>query len=220
MSKGANLPVPTGLLRVQIAWRPGGPTDVDASALLLTAAGRVRSDDDFVFYNQPGHAGSAVRHVGKASGVDTVEVDLAGIEAEIDRVVLAASADGAFGSVADLTVTVIAADGNPIATFRPEVEAETAILAGELYRRADAWKFRAIGQGYAAGLAGLATDFGITVDDDPQPAAAAPAQATLPVGPRPSEPMAPVEASAPAQMTLPVGPRPTGPIDPSPPAQL
>ncbi|WP_141698506.1 TerD family protein, partial [Streptomyces lushanensis] len=84
MLKGANLPVPAPAVRVELGWRAGpGVPDVDASALLLVS-GRVRSDADFVFYNQPVHASGAVRHENKASGgagvTDTLTVDLARVE--------------------------------------------------------------------------------------------------------------------------------------------
>jgi stress response protein SCP2 len=96
ISKGANVPISIPMLRAVLSWRPGpGCPDVDASALLLTAAGKVRADTDFVFYNQPQHASGAVRHAGKSQGIDAVDVDLSRVEPDIDRIVLTASADGA-----------------------------------------------------------------------------------------------------------------------------
>ncbi|MFJ8692760.1 TerD family protein [Streptomyces roseolilacinus] len=178
MLKGANVPVPTRSLRVELGWRsaPGVP-DVDASALLLVS-GKVRSDADFVFYNQAAHPSGAVRHEGKrtsgASVTDTLTVDLPRVEAAVERVVLAASADGGtFRQVPDLCVRVLdAADGTEVARFDGRgTTVETALVMGELYRRQGAWKFRAVGQGYATGLEGLATDFGITVDEPQQPGA-------------------------------------------------
>ncbi|MFD5540427.1 TerD family protein, partial [Streptomyces sp. NPDC127079] len=179
MSKGSNTPVPTTALRVELGWRSGpGVPDADASALLLVA-GKVRSDEDFVFYNQPLHASGAVRHEGKRrSGdlvTDTLFVDLARVEAPIEQIVLAASADGGtFGRVPGLYIEVRdAADGNVAARFDSTgATTETAFVLGELYRRQGGWKFRAVGQGYDSGLEGLATDFGITVDEPqhaPQP---------------------------------------------------
>jgi stress response protein SCP2 len=174
--------------------------DADASALLLTAAGRVRDDGDFVFYNQPHHASEAVNHLGKrtVAGVttDTVEVDLSALEPAVERVVLCASADdGTFGQMSGLTLRLLdAATQAELARFDMEATTETAFIGGELYLRDGRWKFRAVGQGYASGLAGLATDFGITVDDDPPttsavpaaPAMEPPAPSTTPRGPRPS----------------------------------
>ncbi|WP_442907744.1 TerD family protein [Kineococcus sp. G2] len=175
MTKGSNTELPTAPVRAVLAWDAGpGVPDVDTSALLLTSAGKVRSDDDFVFYNQPAHASGAVRYAGDGA----VEVDLPAVEAQVERVVLAASADGGtFGQVPGLHLRVLAADGAELARFDvPQAGPETAFVAGELYRRGAGWKLRAVGQGYDSGLAGLATDFGITVDDEPAPAAPAPAE--------------------------------------------
>ncbi|MFZ3592761.1 TerD family protein [Streptomyces sp. BH104] len=180
MAKGANVGVPASAVRVELGRRSGpGVPDVDASALLL-ASGKVRSDADFVFYNQPTHASGAVRHEGRSTGggavTDTLFVDLARVEPVIERVVLAASADGgAFGQVPGLYVRVVdAADGSELARYESaDATVETAFVLGELYRRQGAWKFRAVGQGYDSGLAGLARDYGITVDE-PRPAPSAP----------------------------------------------
>ncbi|MEU5631558.1 VWA domain-containing protein [Streptomyces rishiriensis] len=192
MSKGANLPVDSPDVRVELSWaeRAGGP-DIDVSALLLTDGGRVRNDGDFVFYNQPLHASGAVRHVGKRrdAGVvtDAVHVDLRSLEGAITRVVLCASVDGgAFGQVAGLTLRLFGTGGrSEMARFEMQADVETALIGGELYLREGRWKFRAVGQGYASGLAGLATDFGITVDEEPEEATAA----TVP--PAPPRPLLP-----------------------------
>ncbi|MFD0416538.1 VWA domain-containing protein [Streptomyces sp. NPDC127108] len=219
LSKGANLPVGSAVVRVALDWGEGagGPT-ADASALLLTAAGRVRDDADFVFYNQPRHASGAVRHLGKqsAAGVttDTVEVDLGSLESAVERVLLCASADGGtFGQLTGLTLRLLdASTGGELARFEMTATSETAFIGGELYLRGGQWKFRAVGQGYDSGLAGLATDFGITVDEEP--AAAAP-----PVAPaQPVVPAQPVASVAPVAPVAPVPPAP--PVAPTaPPAQ-
>ncbi|MBN6547944.1 TerD family protein, partial [Actinacidiphila bryophytorum] len=163
LSKGANTPVTAAAVRVVLTWAAGPPgrTDPDASALLLTREGKVRGDDDFVFYNQPRHASGAVRHMGKqgAAGgtvTDAVEVDLAGLEAVVDRVVLAASVDtGTFGALSGLGLRLVdVATSEELAHFDFTAATETALVGGELYRRDGGWRFRAIGQGYAAGLAG------------------------------------------------------------------
>ncbi|MDX3452363.1 TerD family protein [Streptomyces sp. ME02-8801-2C] len=214
MSKGSNAPVPTTALRVELGWRSGpGVPDADASALLLVA-GKVRSDSDFVFYNQPVHSSGAVRHEGKrdAGGrvTDTLLVDLARVEPAVETVVLAASADGGtFGQVPDLYIEVRdAAQGMVVARFdNAGASVETAFVLGEFYRRQGAWKFRAVGQGYSSGLEGLATDFGITVDEPqhaPAPQTAVPAPA----------PAAPVPAAPPA----PLSPAPARPVTAPPPA--
>ncbi|MFI2781153.1 TerD family protein [Streptomyces sp. ALB3] len=178
MQKGTNVPVPARAVRVELGWRaaPGTP-DVDASALLLVS-GKVRGDADFVFYNQPVHGSGAVRHEGKQTAAggavtDTLTVDFTRMEPAIDRVVVAASADGGtFGRVTGLYVRVLdPASGSEIARFETATATvETAFILGELYLRQGAWKFRAVGQGYDTGLEGLATDFGISVDE-PQQAA-------------------------------------------------
>ncbi|MFF7436672.1 TerD family protein [Streptomyces sp. NPDC008122] len=178
MLKGSNVPLDTAAVRAVLRWTPGpGVPDVDASALLLGPSGRVRSDEDFVFYNQPRHPSGLVRRLPKkrvAEGLtDTVEADLAGLDVSVDRVVIAASSDGGtFRSVSDLRIllydAVAGAEREPLAMFDVTAETgeETAVICGELYRRGDGWKFRAVGQGYPTGLVGLATDFGISVDED------------------------------------------------------
>lgn len=174
-------------MRAELSWTAGpGVPDVDAAALLLQPSGRVAGDEDFVFYNQPRHPGGAVRHAGKHGTVDAVEVDLSALPSDVDRVVLAASADGGtFGQVPGLRLAVTdLASGRLLAEFPMAASSETAILSGELYRRNGQWKFRAVGQGYDTGLAGIATEFGITVADD-QPAPAAP---PLPSAPDPFAP--------------------------------
>ncbi|QNS07767.1 TerD family protein [Streptomyces xanthii] len=211
MAKGSNVAVPAPAVRVELGWRSGpGVPDADASALLLVA-GKVRSDADFVFYNQPVHSSGAVRHEGKNASAgavtDTLAVDLARVEPGIERIVLAASADGgAFGQVPGLYVRVLdAAGGAELARFdSTDATVETAFVLGELYRRQGAWKFRAVGQGYSTGLEGLATDYGITVDEPqhaappPPPAPQAPARpATVPPPVAPAPPMPPAPPTAP-----------------------
>lgn len=215
MSKGSNLPVDARVVRVELAWAAGtGVPDIDASALLLTEAGRVRDDGDFVFYNQPRHTSGAVRHLGKQRGArdttDTVEVDLGAVEGVVERIVLCASADGGtFGQVPGLVLRLLdAGAGSELARFDMAAGTETAFIGGELYRRQGKWKFRAVGQGYASGLAGLATDFGITVDDAPPVPPAAPATTTPPVPPAP-----PVTTAAPVPPPPPVPPAvPVAPV--------
>jgi tellurite resistance protein TerA len=214
MLKGSNVPVTARSVRVEIGWQTAaGTPDVDASALLLAGSGKVRSDDDFIFYNQPRHGSGAVRHEGKQPAgpavTDRLAVDLATVEPGIEKVILAASADGGtFGQVPGLHVRLLDADsGAELARFDSgDATSETAFVLGELYRRQGAWKFRAVGQGYASGLAGLATDFGISVDDAPPPAPQAPAT--------PPPPPAPVHAApppAPAPAPMPAAPPPAPP---------
>ncbi|WP_399886615.1 VWA domain-containing protein [Streptomyces sp. BBFR51] len=216
LSKGANVAVDFPAVRVELVWSAGpGVPEVDASALLLTSAGRVRDDADFVFYNQPRHTSGAVRHLGKRgapgadAGVttDAVEVDLHSVEPAVERIALCASADGGtFGRVPGLSLRLLdAGAGTELARFDMTAGTETALVGGELYRRQGKWKFRAVGQGYASGLAGLATDFGISVDDAP-PAAAAPQTAA------PDAPDA--QAAVPPAATAPPTPAPPAPVPP------
>ncbi|MBF9073603.1 VWA domain-containing protein [Streptacidiphilus fuscans] len=215
MSKGANAPVPTTELSAEVSWTKGaGVPDVDVSALLLASSGKVRSDADFVFYNQPNHPSGAVRHAG-----DGIRVALGSVEPGVDRIVVAASADGgAFGQVPGLALRVLGPDGSEALRFDiPSATTETAFVFGEFYRRADAWKFRAVGQGYDTGLAGLATDYGISVDDEPAPAAphavpaAAPATPPAPAAPaRPHgvDPRMPAAAPVPTPAPAAAAPAP------------
>ncbi|MFJ4693197.1 TerD family protein [Streptomyces sp. NPDC088766] len=225
MPKGSNVPVPTTALRVEVGRRSGpGVPDADASALLLVA-GKARSDADFVFYNQPAHFSGAVRHEGKRDlggrVTDTLLVDLARVEPAIETVVLAASADGGtFGQVPDLAVEVRDAGRNTVVARYDATGAtvETAFVLGEFYRRQGAWKFRAVGQGYDSGLEGLATDYGITVDEPqhtaPQPTA--PRPATVPTPPPPAPPAPPTVPAFPVTVPPPV--HATPPPPPAPPA--
>lgn len=193
MSKGSNISVPGCCVRAVLGW--ASTADADASALLLTGAGKVRSDADFVFYNQPASVDGAVRYVGKsragAGSEDTVEVNLTDLASDIERVVLGASVDGiTFGQVPGLHLRLVDAGSDvEIARFHiSDASTETAFVFGELYRRSGQWKFRAVGQGYAAGLAGLATDFGISVDDSPASAAPAPTAARVAPAPMRAQP--------------------------------
>jgi stress response protein SCP2 len=162
LSKGANAPLPSGPVSVQVT----ASAPVDVSALLLNGSRKVRGDADFVFYNQPQAPGVRYRP-------DGVDVDPGAVDAEIEFVVVTASLDGSgpatFGALGRLQLGIAVA-GTPVFSFEPDgLGAETALLCVEIYRRAGQWKVRAVGQGYADGLGGIASDFGITVEE---PAAA------------------------------------------------
>ncbi|MCX4525691.1 MULTISPECIES: TerD family protein [unclassified Streptomyces] len=185
MQKGSNIPVTAVAVRAVLRWTTGPEVpDVDASALLVGADGRVRSDEDFVFYNQPRHPSGAVWRLGKkqiGEGItDAVQADLRAVTPAVDRILVVASAeDVPFERVRDLRILLYDATATggsePLAYFdvRPETGAETALICGELYRRGEAWKFRALGEGYSDGLVGLATDHGISVDENAPEAGAA-----------------------------------------------
>lgn len=183
---------------VTLTWAPASGMDADLSAFLCTPAGKVRNDEDFIFYNQPVGAGGAVKHLGKSQRggviVDQISVDVAGLGADIEKVVIGASIDGGtFGDLSGLGVEVAAAaDG--AAAIRAELPAagETGLVFAEVYVRNGEWKVRAVGQGYSNGLAGLATDHGVSVDDEPATPTpvAAPAPTPAPT-PAPAAPAAP-----------------------------
>lgn len=209
MVKGSNIPLDAPGVRAVLRWspRPGAP-DVDASVLLLGPNGRVRSDDDFVFYNVPRHPSGLARRLPKKripEGLtDTVEVDLSALDSTVDRVVIAASCDGGtFRQVRDLCLmlydTTAPAHAAPFITFDIVLDTgqETALNCGELYRKGSGWKFRALGLGYASGLVALATEFGITVDDvEPDSARSTPPPATTGASPAAAPTAAPTGPAA------------------------
>ncbi|WP_327010394.1 TerD family protein [Dactylosporangium sp. NBC_01737] len=166
LARGANTTIDDPAVRVSIAWRAG--SSVDPCALLVTAGGKVRGDDDFVFYNQPRDAAGAVELTADGGCGASLAVQFGRIPVGVDKVVIAGSMDaGTFDTVPGLEITVTGQQGRVLATFPVVgVERVAAVVFGELYRRQGQWKFRAIGQGWDAGLAGLATHYGVTVDDD------------------------------------------------------
>jgi stress response protein SCP2 len=216
MLKGSNVPLEATTVRAVLRWTPGqGVPDVDASALLLGPDQRVRSDEDFVFYNQPRHPSGKVWRLGKkrvAEGLtDTIQTELTGVEPEVGRILLVASADGVtFDRVRELRILLYdAADAGTeaLAYFdvKPETGEETALICGELYRRGEGWKFRALGEGYSNGLKGLATDFGISVDESEaaqEPTTTVPAPPTT-AGSAPQQPAASSQSSAEVSRPLP-----------------
>ncbi|MDH6216141.1 stress response protein SCP2 [Streptomyces pseudovenezuelae] len=174
MTPGSNIPLSTARVAVDVA----APVRLDVSGLLLTADGKVRSDDDFIFYNQPTGPGVTYRS-GGGTAPDAIVVDTAAVPPGIEKIVVTASPDaqGQTFQGVEPTATIRGADDNSVlATFTPpQLGTETALVIVEIYLRNGAWKARAVGQGYANGLAGIATDFGVTVEE-PAPAAAAPPQ--------------------------------------------
>ncbi|MFD8479822.1 TerD family protein [Kitasatospora sp. NPDC059673] len=186
LAKGGNVSLTKAapnLTRVQIGlgWdarsTTGAPFDLDASALLC-AGGRVLGDEYFVFYNNLRSPEGSVEHqgdnlTGDGDGDDeVVEVHLDLVPVQIDKVVFAVSiydADArlqSFGQVSNAYIRVInVGDGSEIARYdlSEDASGETAMIFGELYRYQGEWKFRAVGQGYASGLRGIALDFGVNV---------------------------------------------------------
>ncbi|MFC8243018.1 TerD family protein [Streptomyces chartreusis] len=208
MTPGSNIPLSTARVTVDVA----APVRLDVSGLLLTADGKVRSDDDFIFYNQPSGPGVTYRS-GGGTAPDAITVDTAAVPPGIEKIVVTASPDAAGQTFQGIepTATIRSADDNSVlATFTPpQLGAETALVVVEIYLRGGAWKARAVGQGYANGLAGIATDFGVTVEE-PAPAAApvAPPQPAMqPPAAPPAPPVsAPVTPPAPAAPPAPPAP--------------
>ncbi|MFI9241085.1 TerD family protein [Streptomyces sp. NPDC053086] len=202
MTPGSNIPLSAARVTVDVS----APVRLDVSGLLLTADGKVRSDEDFIFYNQPTGPGVTYRS-GGGTAPDAVTVDTAAVPPEIEKIVVTASPDAAGQTFQGIepTATIREADGGAVlATFTPpQLGTETALVVVEVYRRGGQWKARAVGQGYADGLAGIATDFGVTVEE-PAAAPAAPA-ATAPAAPAATAPQQPAAAAAPPQ---PVAPAP------------
>ncbi|MFE2153631.1 TerD family protein [Streptomyces lavendulae] len=188
MTPGSNLPLNTVGVTVDVA----APVRLDVSGLLLAADGKVRSDADFIFYNQPSGPGVSYRSGGGAAP-DSITVDTGALPSGIERIVVTASPDAAgqtFQGIEPTATMRDAASGAVIATFTPpQLGAETALVVVEVYLRGGVWKVRAVGQGYANGLAGIATDFGVSVDEEPAAAPAAPAAPPMP--PAPPAPAAP-----------------------------
>ncbi|MFB7495085.1 TerD family protein [Streptomyces sp. NPDC056161] len=156
----------------------GADYDLDASALLLNTSGKVASDAHFVFYNNLRSPDGSVEHTGdnltgEGEGDDeSINVNLAAVPVDIDKVVFPVSIHEAelrgqnFGQVSNAFIRVVnQANGQEIARYdlSEDASTETAMVFGELYRHGAEWKFRAVGQGYASGLRGIAADFGVNV---------------------------------------------------------
>jgi stress response protein SCP2 len=174
---------------------------LDVSGLLLTADGKVRSDDDFIFYNQPTGPGVTYRSGGGAAP-DAITVDTGAIPPGIEKIVVTASPDAAGQTFQGIepTATIRNADDNSVlGTFTPpQLGTETALVVVEVYLRNGAWKARAVGQGYANGLAGIATDFGVSVEEPaPAPAAQPVAAPATPPAPPMQTPVTPPAPPAP-----------------------
>ncbi|MBC7630657.1 TerD family protein [Aeromicrobium sp.] len=156
----------------------GADFDLDASALLCGADGKVIDDSHFVFFNNLVSPDGAVEHTGdnltgEGEGDDElVHVDLATLSSAVEKLVFAvsiyeaASRQQSFGQVINAFIRVVdRSNGQELARYdlTEDASTETAMVFGELYRHGTEWKFRAIGQGYASGLAGIAKDYGVNV---------------------------------------------------------
>ncbi|MFC5644129.1 TerD family protein [Kitasatospora cinereorecta] len=209
MTQGGNAPLAASRVTVEVT----APKRLDVSGLLLTDAGKVRSDADFVFFNAPN--GPGVTHRPASGGTpDAITVDTAAVPGDISKIVVTASLDDASATFAgtEPTATVRDADtGRELVTFTPpRLSRETALVVVEVYRRGSEWKVRAVGQGYANGLAGIATDFGVTVEDEPASTPATPAATAPPTAP--PAPAAPPSAAPAGPPPMPSAPPAVGRI--------
>ncbi|WP_163512898.1 TerD family protein [Fodinicola acaciae] len=189
ISKGQNVPVNTAAVRVVVGWKDTEfAPSVQVCALLL-CPNRVRTDDDFVTPDNKVHRSGTVRFTGDTT-IDGVRsgnllVALAGMDPPVQRIAVVGSAVGGyFGQLSDLHIQIMSATGGEeIARFDTrETGRERVFVMGELYRRDGGWKFRAVGQGYRSGLAGLANDFGLTppIDDTAPPEPSLPSKPAKP----------------------------------------
>ncbi|MCF3963459.1 TerD family protein [Streptomyces fuscigenes] len=187
LSKGGNVSLTKAApnltaVTVGLGWdvrtTTGQDFDLDASALLTNAEGKVTQDANFVFFNNLKSPDGAVEHTGdnltgEGEGDDEViKVNLAAVPADVEKIVFPVSIYDAetrqqsFGQVRNAFIRVVnQADNNELARYdlTEDASTETAMVFGELYRNGAEWKFRAIGQGYASGLRGIAQDFGVNV---------------------------------------------------------
>ena len=156
----------------------GADFDLDASALMVNTSGKILSDQHFVFFNNLKSPDGSVEHTGdnltgEGEGDDEViKVNLGAVPTEADKIVFTVSiydADSrqqSFGRVRNAYIRVVnQADNNEITRYdlSEDASTETAMIFGEVYRNGADWKFRAVGQGYSTGLAGIARDFGVNV---------------------------------------------------------
>ena len=187
LNKGGNLSLSKtdpNLVRILIGlgWderaTDGAAFDLDASAFLLTASGKVRGDHDFIFYNQLKSQDNSVEHTGdnrsgQGDGDDeTLLVDLSKVSSELEKIAITVTIHDAqargqnFGQIANAFIRVVNQDTNvEVVRFdlAEDYSTETAMVFGEVYRHNGEWKFKAVGQGYTGGLAAMCQQYGIQV---------------------------------------------------------
>ncbi len=187
LSKGGNVSLTKsapGLTNIVIGlgWdaraTDGAAFDLDASGFMLTPEGKVRSDADFIFFNQATSADGSVKHLGdNTTGAgdgddEQMTVDLAKVPADVDKIAIAVTIHEAdvrkqsFGMVSQAFVRVVnAADNSEIVRYdlSEDFSIETALVFGEVYRNSGEWKFRAVGQGFQGGLGAMAKTYGVNV---------------------------------------------------------
>lgn len=192
LSQGGNAPVAATRATLGFAWPRVGGVAVDLSAYLLGADGRVRCDADMVFYNALRSPDGAVAfRPGEDGGA--FDVDTAAVPAAIERIVFCATITAGATTLAAIDGAAVTLEPGAL-RFRPALAgaAEAAMIFAELYRRAGAWKLRAVGQGFNGGLAPLARSFGIDVADEPAPK-------PVPPAPKPSVSLAKITLDKPGQ---------------------
>ncbi|WP_137876491.1 TerD family protein [Rhodococcus sp. Q] len=179
LSKGQNIVLPTDVLQIDavLGWAET-EIEVDASALLLNDSRKVSSDGDFVFYNQPESNDGSVQFLGaSATGEGAqarISINLSTVPETVHTIALVGSVGaGDFGDLGKLALRIVDAGGHTLAEYTTaDATTEAAFVFGEVYRRGDEWKVRAVGQGWDTGLSGLATDFGVEIDEEPSSAEA------------------------------------------------
>ncbi|WAM19475.1 TerD family protein [Rhodococcus sp. JS3073] len=217
LSKGQNLSLPAEVEQIDVVlgWTES-EVEVDASALLLNSGGKVRSDEDFVFYNHPESTDGSIRFLG-TSGTEEgaqarIAIDLSAVPEDVHTVALVGSvAEGRFGDLGKLALRVVDGAGYTLAEYvTADATTESAFVFGEVYRRGGQWKIRAVGQGWESGLAGLATDFGVDIDNEPEPE-----PTTGDTSSDPAEPAVPASHSSAGDATQLVPELPTPPTAPA-----
>ncbi|HBO5875824.1 TPA: TerD family protein [Pseudomonas aeruginosa] len=188
LQKGGNLSLSKeapGLTKILVGlgWDPrstdGTQFDLDASAFLLNASGKVRGDADFIFYSQLKSPDGSVEHTGDnrdgaGDGDDeAIKVDLSRVPVDVDKIAFTVTIHDAenrrqnFGQVGNSFIRIVnETNGSEIVRYdlAEDASTETAMIFAELYRHNSEWKFRAVGQGYAGGLKALANGYGLTVN--------------------------------------------------------
>ncbi|MCG3038595.1 TerD family protein [Pseudomonas aeruginosa] len=188
LQKGGNLSLSKeapGLTKILVGlgWDPrstdGTQFDLDASAFLLNASGKVRGDADFIFYNQLKSPDGSVEHTGDnrdgaGDGDDeAIKVDLSRVPVDVDKIAFTVTIHDAenrrqnFGQVGNSFIRIVnETNGSEIVRYdlAEDASTETAMIFAGLYRHNSEWKFRAVGQGYAGGLKALANGYGLTVN--------------------------------------------------------
>ncbi|OZC32947.1 TerD family protein [Gordonia polyisoprenivorans] len=215
LTKGQNAPLPGSEVLVSVD--VGAPADL--SALLVTDAMTVRTDADFVFYNQPTGPGVDLQNPTNRPVLrvrtDAVPADIHAVRA----VITLDDASSSFGRLGALVAHVTDARGTELFTYTIDgLSSESVVVALELYRRGAGWKVRAVGQGYAGGFADLVRDHGVSVDDAPAPTPAAPVTPPPPPPPAPTSGYAPPPPGFTPQGPAPQGFAPPPPVPPTPPA--